>query len=63
MTDDERAHLEMFDDNTYGMSIPRELAKAMEAKGWVSWVPPKFGTTLWNITDAGRAALAARRPR
>ncbi len=51
-------YLRMFGPDTYGLSIERDLAKYMERQGWIEWVPPKFGTTLWAITEAGRAAIA-----
>lgn len=56
----EFAYLKMFGPNTYGINMPLRTAKRMEAKGWVEWVPPKLGSQLWAITDAGRAALAAK---
>jgi hypothetical protein len=39
------------------MSWPREVARYAEAKGWIEWVPPQFGTTLYAMTDAGHLAL------
>lgn len=51
----ELAYLKMFRPETYGLEIPYELAKPMEARGWVEWMPPKFGTTLYAITAAGKA--------
>lgn len=56
---DALAHLRCYSPLTYGMSWPREVAKYAEAKGWIEWVPPQFGTTLYAITDAGRDALAS----
>lgn len=57
MTKDQRAYLEIFTPETYGIYIPRPLARQMERKGWIEWVPPKFGTQLYSITAAGRNAL------
>ena len=52
------SYLRLFGPDTYGLEIPRELAQYMEKRGWVTWKPPKFATTLYAITDAGRSALA-----
>jgi hypothetical protein len=58
MTQTERAYLECFGPDTYGMEIPRAIAKPMEAVGWIEWMPPKFGDTpCWAITAAGMLAL------
>ena len=61
-TRDERAlaYLRLFGPDTYGLSIPHDLAVHMEQRGWVAWVPPKFCTTLYEITDAGRAHVLDR---
>jgi hypothetical protein len=52
-------YLRAFSPNSYGMSIPYSIAKTMEIKGLIEWVPPKFGTTLYAITDKGREAVRA----
>lgn len=58
-TRDMNAYLKLFEPNTYGVEIPRQLAKKMEAKGWVEWVPPVFGNTpIYAITDLGRKIAA-----
>jgi hypothetical protein len=58
MTSDERAYLELYTPRTHGVELPRDLAKSMEAKGWVEWVPPMFGSSrLYSITEAGKKAL------
>lgn len=56
MTADQRAYLELFSPDTYGLEIPRTLAKEMEALGWIEWVPPQFGTRMYRITPKGEAA-------
>jgi hypothetical protein len=45
LTPDERAYLELYTPRTHGVELPRDLAKSMEAKGWVEWVPPMFGSS------------------
>ena len=50
-------YLKMFSPDTYGMNIPYSIAKTLEIKGLVEWVPPKFGTQLWAITDKGRKVV------
>ena len=57
MTEEERAYLSLFGPDTYGLEIPYALAKRMEAKGWVSWLPPVFDTRQYEITQRGRQAL------
>ena len=58
---DKRAmtYLRMFSPNTYGLSIPHDLAIYMEQRGWIEWQPPKFGTTLYQITAAGAHLVVA----
>lgn len=51
------SYLRMFSPDTYGLNLPYSIAKTLEIKGLVKWVPPKFGTQLWAITDKGRNAL------
>jgi hypothetical protein len=58
LTTDERAYLKLYTPRTHGVELPRDLAKSMEAKGWVEWVPPMFGSSrLYSITEAGKKAL------
>jgi hypothetical protein len=45
LTADERAYLMLYTPRTHGVELPRDLAKSMEAKGWVEWVPPMFGSS------------------
>lgn len=56
------SYLKMFSPDTYGLELPHSIAKTLEIKGLVEWVPPKFGTTLYAITDKGRAAVAQAQP-
>jgi hypothetical protein len=61
MTERGLVYLKMFSPSTYGLEIPRSIAKPMEADGLIEWVPPKFGTTLYAITAKGtRAALKSK---
>ena len=50
-------YLRAFSPDSYGMSIPYSIAKTMEIKGLIEWVPPKFGTALYAITEKGREAV------
>lgn len=52
------AYLRMFKPDTYGIAIPHDLAIYMEQRQWIKWVPPKFGSTLYEITESGRSHLA-----
>lgn len=58
MTALQGAYLKMSAPETYGINIPHEIAKKMERRRLIEWVPAKFGSTLYAITDAGRTALA-----
>ena len=59
MTEDQRANLEMYRPDTYGIALGK-IGREMEDLGWVRWVPPIFGETpTYAITDAGRDALAS----
>lgn len=56
---DEIAHLRLYEPATYGIALPRALAKSLEAKGFVEWLPPTgWSGTIWGITGAGRSALS-----
>lgn len=55
----EAAVIRMFSDDTYGLEIQREVAKSLEKKGLVEWMPPKFGTTLYGLTEKGRRIHSA----
>ena len=56
------AYLELFGPDTYGLFIPHDLALYMEQRGWIEWQPPKFGTTLYQITAAGARLVGASAP-
>jgi hypothetical protein len=47
----------MYGPDTYGLEIPYSIAKTLEIKGLVEWIPPQFGTRLWAITPKGREAV------
>lgn len=51
------ALLRMFKPDTYGIAIDWKEARELETLGVIEWVPPKFGSTLWMITEKGRQAL------
>jgi hypothetical protein len=57
------AYLKMFGPDTYGIALPYSIAKTLEIKGLVEWMPPKFGSALWAITPKGKAAFASTLPR
>jgi hypothetical protein len=58
LTADERAYLMLYTPKTHAVELPRDLAKSMEDKGWVEWMPPMFGSRrLYAITEAGKQAL------
>jgi len=59
LTHNERLFLEsLARPQIYGMNLPRLIAKSLEAKGFVEWLPPsQWSGTIYGITDAGRAAL------
>ena len=61
MKPEHRQLLEMFDELTYSISLPKE-GPEMERLGFVRWVPPVWGdgdTRQYQITDAGREALVS----
>ena len=58
ITESEWAFLVLFGEFTHGINMPSKIAVALEEKGMIEWLPPLFGTTLYQITDAGRAAVA-----
>jgi hypothetical protein len=47
----------MLGDDIYGVSLPREVADHLLSQGLVEWMPPKFGTSMYAITDAGCETL------
>jgi hypothetical protein len=58
LTKDELAFLRMFTPSTYGINLPRDVAKSLEKKGLVEWVPyTSWSGTIYGITDAGRDAI------
>jgi hypothetical protein len=54
MTDEQLAILRLYTDSTYGIALGPKDAKILEGMGLVQWVPPKFGTTQYAITDKGK---------
>ena len=62
-TETELVYLRPFDDQTIAVDIPREIASAMEAQGWIEWQPPMLGcNSLYSITEAGKKAHRSERP-
>lgn len=59
LSDTHLAYLKMYSPNTYGLEIPYSIAKTLEIKGLIEWIPPQFGTRLWAITAKGRVAVAS----
>jgi hypothetical protein len=65
LTADERVYLELYTPGTYGVELPSDLAKSMEAKGLVERVLSLDGlrvvvfggSRLYSITEAGKKAL------
>lgn len=51
------SYLKMFRPETYGIEIPYSIAKTLEIKGLVEWLPPVFGARMWGITDKGKSAI------
>lgn len=60
MTSDELAWLkELAKSETYAICLPEEIGRALEKRGFARWVPPVWGSAKnWQITEAGRTALA-----
>lgn len=58
LSDTHLGYLKMFGPDTCGLEIPYSIAKTLEVKGLVEWVPPQFGTQLYAITDKGKRARA-----
>lgn len=56
LSQDEAAYLKLFTGDVYTVDMPRDVAKSLEMKGLVKWVPPILGT-CWTITDKGREWL------
>lgn len=52
-------YLKMFSPNTIGLNLPYSIAKTLEVKGLVEWIPDQLGSRMWAITDKGRAAVQA----
>ena len=57
MSESEIAHLRMFRPETYSIFLG-DVGKRLEARGYVTWVPPMFGGISYAITAAGKDALA-----
>lgn len=52
------SYLRMFGPATYSLEIPHSIAKTLEIKGLVEWVPATFGNGVaWQITKKGREAV------
>jgi hypothetical protein len=56
------AILARYREDTAGIGLRRAEAKPLEAAGLVEWVGTVFGTPMYAITDAGRAALKDSAP-
>lgn len=56
------SYLKMFGPHTYGINLPYSIAKTLEIKGLVEWVPPQLGSQMYAITKKGRDAVAAALP-
>ena len=42
----------------YGAQVPTSrVRRSLEMRRLIEWIPPKFGTQLWAITEAGREEL------
>lgn len=55
-----KAYLSLYDNNTYGIALGRDIACELQNVGYVEWVPGnQWSGTIYAITAAGRAALAA----
>lgn len=57
VSDTHLSYLRMFGPQTYAVNLPHSIAKTLEIKGLVEWVPPQFGAQMWAITDKGRDAV------
>ena len=57
LSETQLSYLKMYGPDTYGLEIPYSIAKTLEIKGLVEWIPPQFGTRLWAITKKGREAV------
>ena len=51
------AYLKMYSPDTIGLQLPYSIAKTLEIKGLVEWIPPQLGTQMWAITAKGKAAV------
>lgn len=58
LSNDELTYLKLYGPSTYGLEIPKSIAKSLEDKGLVRWLPPMFGTIMYEITEAGRKEVA-----
>lgn len=54
-------YLKLFTPTTVCVNLPYGIAKTLEIKGLVEWMPPQLGAKMWAITNAGRKALAAEK--
>lgn len=51
-------YLRMFKPETYGIDLPRHVARVLKSHGLVEWMPPKLGAPMWAITARGRELIA-----
>ena len=42
-----------------GMALPWREAEELVAEGYLEWVTPKFGISLYTLTDKGKKAQEA----
>lgn len=45
----------------YGINLPRHLAEPLEKMKLIEWVPPKFNTTMYNLTENARKEVPWKR--
>lgn len=57
LSETQLAYLKMYTPETIGLQLPYSIAKTLEIKGLVEWIPPQLGTQMWAITAKGKAAV------
>lgn len=58
LSSDEIAALKLYTIDTYGINLDRGVAKSLEAKGLVQWLPPsQWSGTIYGLTKAGWVEL------
>lgn len=56
------AYLKLYRPETYGLNLPKEVSKRLEAAGLVKWVPyNNQWSNIFEITEAGRKYLEERK--